>query len=725
MKMNLHPLLNPKSIAIIGISNDPSRIGGRIYRYLRKHGYKGDVFPINPKYQEIDGIRCYPDIASIPVEVDVALVAVPEKLVLSVLTEAGKAKVKAAIIYSSGFSELGEDGKEKQQKLKRLAEEYGISICGPNCVGVIGFHNQTAMSFSQFLDISYLIPGNIAFISQSGALGGALLNRIQDRSIGISHFISTGNEAVLETSDYIEYFLDDPNTSVIMALIEGIKDGDKFLRVADLALKRGKPIVVMKVGKTETGRKAASSHTGSMTGSDVVYDAVFKQKGVIRVEEIEDLYMIASTLSRCKLSKGHRVGIITTTGGGGVILSDELVEAGMVIPELSTPTIERLTSSKASFGIVKNPLDLTAQVVNDPLLFPTSIQTFIQDENLDNVIVALSMVTGDRSKERASYIIEAAKLTDKPILTWWASGSLSSPGMKMLEDSRVPLFTSPNGCVKALHSLVWYATYLKRKDDGVMGKIPSISKDDCLRLEKLLTTSSKVLTEDEGKEILASYGIPIPKEKMGRNFDEIKDAASDIGYPVALKVISPEITHKTETGGLRLNLRNENELANAYDVIMRDVSHHKPNAEIRGMLVQEMVPPGREVIVGVIQDPQFGPMVMFGLGGIFVEVLKDYSLRHVPLKESDAWEMIHEIKGYKILEGVRGEKRLDQEAIVRTLMAVSQMAQDLKGAFSEIDINPLVVYPARGGLKAIDCLFVKKKNACSDHTRPTRPPSPR
>jgi acyl-CoA synthetase (NDP forming) len=708
MKKNLHPLLNPKSIAIIGISNDPSRIGGRIYRYLRNHGYKGNVFPINPKYQEIDGIRCYPDVASIPVEADVALVAVPEQLVLSVLVEAGKAKVKAAIIYSAGFSELGDEGKEKQQKLKQLADEYGMSICGPNCVGIIGFHNQTAMSFSQFLDVSKLIPGDIAFISQSGALGGALLNRIQDRSIGISHFVSTGNEAILETSDYIEYFLDDPKTSVIMILMEGIKDGEKFLRVADLALKRGKPIVVMKVGKTEKGGKAASSHTGSMTGSDIVYDAVFKQKGVIRVEEVEDLYLTASTLSKCKPSKGHRVGIITTTGGGGVILSDELVSIGMDIPELSGPTIEGLTNTKASFGTVKNPLDLTAQVVNDPLLFPKSIQTFIQDENLDNIIVALAMVAGDRSKERASYIIEAARSTDKPILTWWASGSLSNPGMKMLEDSQVPLFTSPNRCVKALHSLVWYATYLKKKDDRVMGEVPSVSRENRLRLERLLTTSSKVLTEDEGKEILAYYGIPIPKEKMGRNFDEVKGAASDIGYPVALKVISPEITHKTETGGLRLNLRNENELANAYDVIMRDVSHHKPNAEIRGMLVQEMVPPGREVIIGVIQDPQFGPMIMFGLGGIFVEVLRDYTLRHVPLKELDAWEMIQEIKGYKILEGVRGEKRLDQEAIVRALMAVSHMAQDLKGAFSEIDINPLVVYPEKGGLKAIDCLFVKK-----------------
>jgi acetyltransferase len=317
------------------------------------------------------------------------------------------------------------------------------------------------------------------------------------------------------------------------------------------------------------------------------------------------------------------------------------------------------------------------------------------------------MVAGERSKERASYIIQAAGSTDKPVLTWWGSGSLSTPGMKMLEESRVPIFTSPHRGIKALHALVRYADYLKNGDDG-KSLVPPVTAESRLRIERLLKSSSRVLTENEGKEILSCYGIPVPKERLGKDLEETKGIASEIGYPVALKVVSPEITHKTEVGGLKLNIRNGNELGKAYDEIMRDVRNHNPDAEIRGMLVQEMVPPGREVIIGVIQDPQFGPMVMFGLGGIFVEILKDFSLRRAPLKERDAWEMVREIGGYKILEGVRGEKRSDREAIVRALMAVSQMAVDLKGAFSEIDINPLVVYPEGGGLKAIDCLFVKK-----------------
>ncbi len=706
--LNLHPLFNPESIAIIGVSKDPSRIGGRILKYLRTHGYGGKILLVNPKYDELDGIKCYPDLASIPFEIDVALVAVPEPSVLFVLEEAGKSKVKSAIIYSAGFSEIGEEGVKKQQELKQISQKNGMAVCGPNCVGMIGFHNKTAMSFSQFLDIPQLIPGNIAFISQSGALGGALLNRIQDRSIGISHFISTGNEAVLESSDFIEYLLDDPRTAVVMALIEGIRDADKFLRVTDLAVKKKKPVVVMKVGKTESGGKAAGSHTGSMTGSDRVYDAVFRQKGVIRVEEVEDLYLTASTLAKCHRPKGNRVGIITTTGGGGVILADKLVEMGMDLPDLSLGTAAKLTKTKASFGIVKNPLDLTAQVVNDPLLFPKSIETFIQDEAFDIIIVALAMVAGEKSKERAAYIIQAAHSTDKPILTWWASGSLSTPGMKMLEESRVPLFTSPHRGVKALHALVRYSRFLENDDDG-KSPILSSSISHHSKIEQLLKTSSEILTEDEGKEILSDYGIPIPKEGLGRSLEEIKGIASKTGYPVALKIISPKIAHKTEVGGLKLDIRNESELVKAHDEIMKNVKDHEPDAEIRGILVQEMVPSGKEIIIGMVQDPQFGPMIMFGLGGIFVEVLKDFSLRRAPLMERDAWEMIREIKGYKILEGVRGEKRSDLESIVKALMNFSQLAFDLRDIFSEIDINPLIVYPDREGIKAIDCLFVKKR----------------
>jgi acyl-CoA synthetase (NDP forming) len=707
--MDLRSLLNPQSIALVGVSKDPSRIGGRILKYLRQHEYDGRIFLVNPKYEAIEGIKCYPSIPSIPSPVDVALIAVPEQSVLSVLEEAGKAKVKSAIIYSAGFSELGDKGQARQQEIKNVAEEYEISVCGPNCVGIISFHNKTAMSFSQFLDVPQLLPGRIAFISQSGALGGALLNRLQDAGIGISYFISTGNEAVLESSDFMEYLFDDPDTSVIMCLMEGIKDGRKFLRVADLALERRKPIVLMKVGRTETGGRAASSHTGSITGSDDAYEAIFRQYGMIRVEEVEDLYQTASTLARCPLPRGNRVGIITTTGGGGVILTDKLVEMGMTVPDLSAKTTASLKETAASFGVIKNPLDLTAQVVNDPLLFPKSIETFVQDDHLDAVIVAQAMVAGERSKERASHIIRVADSTEKPIVTWWAAGSLSSPGTRFLEQSSVPLFRSPEQCVRALSALFRYSRFLEANKKE---KAPSaiLAHQKRSRIQEIITASSEILTEEGGMEILSCYGIPIPSQGLGKNIDEVKGIASKIGYPVALKIVSPQIKHKTEAGGLKLSIRDEKELQWAYERILKDIRRYDPQAKIVGMLVQEMVPPGKEVIVGVSRDPQFGPMVMFGLGGIFVEVIKDFSLRHAPIKEKDAWQMIREIKGYRILEGVRGEKKSDLAAIARTLMAFSQIAVDLEGTVSEIDVNPLVVYPENEGVKAIDCLFVKKED---------------
>jgi acetyltransferase len=711
MKFDLSSLLKPKSIALIGASRDPTRIGGRTLGYLTRHGYSGTIFPVNPKYEEIGGMKCYPTVTSIPSEIDVAIIAVPEEAVLSVLEEAGHRRVKAAIIYSAGFSELGPQGRSKQEQVKRLAEDRAVSVCGPNCAGVINFHHQIAMSFSQFLEVPRLIPGNIAFISQSGALGGALLNRIQDRGIGISYFISTGNEAVLESSDFIEYLLDDPATSVIMAIIEGIRDGKKFLRVADLAAEREKPLVVMKIGRTEAGGKAAISHTGSMTGSDAAYDAVFRQTGAIRVEEIEDLYVTASALAKCRLPSGNRVGIISTTGGGGVILTDKLVEMGMVVADLSPRTTAKIAETAASFGVVKNPLDLTAQVINDPLLFPKAVETFSQDENLDATIVALAMVAGETSGQRASYIIQAANSTEKPILTWWAAGSLSRPGTKMLEESRVPLFSSPDQCAKTLDALVRYSQFLKTAAiEGEKAPLISLSPRKRSHIKTLLKASSMTVSDDGGSEILCSYGIPVPSGGLGKDLTEIKEIASRIGYPVALKIVSPQIRHKTDARGLKLSISNDIDLAGAYEEILRNVKRYNPEAEMKGMLVQEMVPTGKEIIIGVTQDMQFGPMVLFGLGGIFTEILNDFSLRHAPLTEKDAWEMIREVKAYGILEGTRGDERLDLEGIVRTLMAVSQLAVDFVDVISEIDINPLVVYPEKGGVKAVDWLIVTKED---------------
>lgn len=705
--MDLSPLLKPQSVAIVGVSNDFSTIGGRVFKALINHGYKGKIFPINSEHEQVGGMRCYPCLSDINSEIDTILIAVEGKEATKTIEESGKKKIKSAIIYSSSSIKLREGGKLENERIVGLSKKYDLLICGPNSVGIVDFHDNITMSSSQFLDLPQLIPGKIAFVSQGGSLGEAIINRAQDNGIGSSYFISTGNEVVLELSDYIEYLLNDPHTSVIIVLMEGIRNAEKLLRVADLALEKKKPIVVMKVGRTAVGRKAVNSHTGFMAGSDAVYEAVFRQKGFIRVSEPDELYDTASMLARNSFPKGNRIGIVTTTCGGSVILLDKLAEMNMVIPELTSKTDRELSKIIADFDLIKNPLHLTSQYFSDPLLFPRALEIFARDEDLDAVVIVISVVSGEQSKEMARRIIQTAESLEKPMLIWWPGGSASAPGMQKLRESSVRFFTSPDQCVKALAASIRYVGVLQNRYGEKTVPIfilPSSRK----RIEAILEGSGRILTEDLSKEILSTYGIPTTSEKLSRSLDEAQKFAIEIGYPVALKIISPQIAHKTEIGGLRLSIGNEEELSLAYKQILDNAKKHSPEAEIKGVLVQEMAKPGKEVIVGMVQDPQFGPMIVFGLGGIFVEVLKDFSLRHAPLKEREAWAMIQNIKGYPVLKGVRGNSPCDLTAIVRVLMAVSQLAVDFQDSISSMDINPLIVYPDGQGVKVLDCLFVKK-----------------
>jgi len=405
--------------------------------------------------------------------------------------------------------------------------------------------------------------------------------------------------------------------------------------------------------------------------------------------------------------KGNRIGIITDTIAGAVILLDKLVELDMIVPELTYKTIQELSNTTDAFGLVRNPLSLTPELINDAILFPKSLELFARDENLDAVIVAISIVRGEQSKETASHIIKTAESLEKPMVTWWSGGSFSAPGMQMLEKSSVPFFTTPNQCVRVLVESLRYSRFLESQNDE-KGPGISISPSVRRRVEIILEDSERILTEDIGKEILSAYGIPVPFEKLSRNLDEAKKISAEIGYPIALKIISSQISHKTEAGGIKLGISNEKELSYAYEHLLDKVKKHSPEAEIKGVLVQEMVKESKEVIIGVLQDAQFGPIILFGLGGVFVEVLKDFSLRLAPLKERDAWSMIREIKGYRVLEGVRGDPPYDLPAIVRALIALSHLAIDFKKSIAAIDINPLMVYPDGRGVKALDCLFRKK-----------------
>jgi acetyltransferase len=735
MAFELSPLLNPESVAIIGVSKNSMRIGGRLFKYLSKHGYEGSLALVNPKYQELNGVTCYPAISDIPFPIDCALIAVPEKQVLPVLRECADSNVKAAVIFSSGFAEMGNSGKEAQNKIRELARTKNLRVCGPNCIGLINFNNRVALSFSQLLEIDNLIPGNIGFISQSGALGGSLVNRALDNNIGLSYFISSGNEADLDISDYIKHLvLHDEKTKVIAAVIEGFKDGAKFIEAAELALHHQKPLIVLKIGETEVGKKAAASHTGSLTGSDSVIDAVFNQKGVIRVHHYDELFQTASLFSKGRIPKGNKVGILTSTGGGGIIMADYYTKMGLTVPDPSPKTKELASKEIAAFGKVANPFDLTGQIFSDPEMFKRCMKLFVEDNNFDIIQVNVSMVAGQSSEQRGSMLLESIQGSSKPIVTWWAAGSLSEPGIKVLNGSEVALFRSPERCATAVKSLVKYYQHLESTTTRTAGgldftaiggkrqgrevpqsrsdRTPSISDVDSAtsleRAKELLAAADTNLSEHQSKELLSLYGIAVTREQVVTSPHEAIRFAEEIGFPVVLKIDSPDILHKSEARAIRLGVGSKEEILQCYDEIIKNAEKYDPDAKVNGVLVQEMIQDGTEVMIGMSQDPQFGPTIAFGMGGIFVEILKDISLRVAPLSKFDAEQMVNEIKGYPILQGIRGKKRSDIEAIVDILLRVARLAEDCRNTISEIDINPLIVFDEGRGVKALDALVVIK-----------------
>jgi acetate---CoA ligase (ADP-forming) len=711
MAFDLSALLNPASVAIVGVSENASRIGGRLFKYLLKHGYQGALSLVNPKYKELDGVKCYPSVTDIPVPVDCALIAVPEKFVIPVLNECADNQVKAAVVFSSGFAEMGTEGQEKQNQLKELARTKNMRICGPNCIGLVNFNDHTALSFSQVLELDSLIPGNIGLISQSGALGGSLVNRAVDMHIGLSYFISSGNEADLEVSDFIKYLvLHDENTKVIAALVEGFKDGPKFIEAAELARKHGKPIIMLKTGETEAGKKAAASHTGALVGSDAAIDAAFKQTGVIRVRNYDELLQTAALFSKGRVPKGNRVGILTSSGGGGIIMADYYTKLGLKVPQPSPRTEELASKEIASFGTVANPFDLTGQIFSDPDLFKRCMKLFLDENDFDIVQVNVSMVAGESGVMRGHHILDSARDSRKPVVTWWGAGSLSDPGVQVLNDSEIAVFSSPDRCAAAVKALVDYHCPPADQPDFDIDQADPGAAIPMDSVKSILTAGGNSLSEHQGKELLKLYGIPVTEERVATSPDEAVAQAEGIGFPVVLKIDSPDIIHKSEAQAVRVGVSTPAEVRQCYAEIMAGAQQYDPTAHINGILVQEMISGGTEIMVGMSEDLQFGPTIAFGLGGIFVEVLKDIALRVVPLSPSDAGQMVREIKGYQILEGVRGRNRADIPAIVDVLLKISRLVTDWKDYISEIDINPLVVFDEGCGVKALDALVVLKNS---------------
>jgi acyl-CoA synthetase (NDP forming) len=702
----LKTLFNPRSIALVGASGSISpfyTMTSAPLAYLINYDYQGKIFPVNPKYQEIKGIKCYPSLSAIPEEIDVVLVLTPAKDVPKILEESGRKGVKGIIVISAGFAETGEEGRIRQQQLKVLAEHYGFLLLGPNCNGLVNGVKGIPISFAVFLDGEKLRPGKIGFVSQTGALLSGIVSRAKEWGIGFSYLVGTGNEAHLDLADFLRFMVEDPWTEVIMALIEGVKDTKKFCAVAELALERGKPIIALKLGASESGVRSATSHTGNIAGSFPVYMGAFRQKGIIATRDVNDFLLTARTLLQTPVPKGEGIGVVTTSGGGAGLLSDLIHQEGFRLGNLSARSVQNLSSFIPWYSTAKNPFDFTAQFIGDPSFASKVYEVFLQDSDI-HILLLNIMPVPHHERKLINDLVEVGKRLKKPVAVLYIGGRPDQETEELINQENLPFFSSPLECVKTLGNLLRYNRYLKRVQDYGHLEFPRGNGKKALDLLKRRGTW---ITEIDRRKILSFYGIRSVKEKLATSLPEALSIADSFGYPVVLKAECHGLLHKTEVMGVELNIYKRSDLKQAYRRILKHFREALPNLRIEGVLVQEMVTDHvAEVIVGVTQDPQFGPTIMFGLGGTMVEAIHDVSFRICPLSTIDAKEMIEEVKGYRILTGFRGKPKGDIPALQKAVLGLSILATDLSESIREIEINPLMVYPEKKGVKAADTVFI-------------------
>jgi len=714
---DLNSLMNPKSVAIVGASPDFTKLNGMPLKYILVHQYSGNIYPVNPKYKEIKGIKCYPTISDLPDHIDVAEILVGSGKVIDVLAQCAQKKVKSAIVFSSGFDEIGSRGGDVQKKMKAIAEETGMIIHGPNCNGIVNFVKKIPLSFTPILNSEKLYDGKVGLISQSGGLGSHTLLHVfgdRHRSLRFSYYIGTGNEAALTLEDYLEFLVNDENTEVIACIVEGFRNGRRFMEISDQAFDRRKPIVILKLGVSEIGKNATMSHTAVVSGSRFVIDGLFKQKGILGVQTLEDLIDSCALFEKFKDIKSCRVGIITDSGGGAGLTADACDRYALSLPPLNDTMLKEIGTMMA-FGNPGNPLDLTGQSVGDVNLFEKSLELFYRSPDFDIIVIVIAADIPEGVEKQAATIIQQAEIFNKPTLTIF--GVASSPrveeAIEALKAKNIVVFPNIDSCFRAISNLAKYCSFqsnkLKMGDDTKISFKPVKSED----IRKVASGEEVGITEPEGSELLNKFGLPFANSRFVKSLNGAVKAAKEVGYPVVLKAVSPQISHKTEAKAVRLNVRNRMELEKAYHEVIANSKKFSPAADIKGVLVQEMINDGVEVIMGFAHDDQFGPVVVFGLGGIFVEVLKDVSFRIAPITRYDATEMIRGIKGYEILTGARNRKEADIDAIIESLIKISRMAMETSGYLRELDLNPVFVFEKGKGIKVVDYLFVMNNSLVS------------
>lgn len=706
----LDPFFNPRSIAVVGAGNNPRNPNGLTMLLLGLFDYKGKIYPVNPKHDEVYGEKCYVSLTEIEDDIDLAVIAVRADLVMGILKECARKNIRAVVIFTSGFAEIGGMGKEEQEKIRVFARENGIRILGPNCLGISNYYNGSMASFFYNLPQDFVFPRFFSFISQSGGVGWIIYQAMLQLGVGFNYFISTGNEADISFAEMLTYLVNREEVSIIGGYLEGLyRHGREFIEACEQAMLNKKLIAMLKVGKTSEGARAASSHTGALAGEDRVYDAVFSQKGVIRTDTIEEMSALISIYAAGKIPQGNGIGIITISGGGGVILADKCPAYGLDVVHLSEDTQQGLREYFPAFGASQNPVDLTSQIAMIPDLFQKTIKLVMDDPLVDVGVFLYNIdVPNPESNKK---IIDVYRQTEKPlvIFTFPTQDAYGLEAMDELIKAGIPVLQHIPSGLQAISDLSrWSAR--TNEFASIHSELQSYRRAYELKeKEKVFPPGRRILTESHAKRILSAYGIPVTGEILAVTAREAIKAAENIGYPVALKVESPDIVHKSNAGGVILNLNTAAEVEKGFSQIMRRARRYKEDALIDGVLVQEMLRPGLEVIVGLKRDPIFGPMILFGLGGIFVEILEDVSMKVAPLSGKDAREMIREIKGFRVLEGVRGQPPRDLESLTEILMGLSRLALEYADDIEELDINPLIVYEEGQGAVAADALIILKE----------------
>ena len=697
---DLRGLLSPRSIAIIGATPDLGRVGGRPIAYLKRYGFTGDIYPVNPKHQAIDGLKCYPAIDALPQVPDMAILAVPARIVCSVVEACQAFGVKAFTAYSSGFAESGEEGALLEQRLRALIKSGGSVLCGPNSQGIANFLDSTVAYFTSELGREDVVPGPIGFVSHSGVFGGIMATECIQRGLGLGYLVSTGNEAGIDFADAAAYMARDPRIRVVAGYMEGVRDAEKLRAAAEIANAEGKPLVILKAGRNAESAAAAASHTGALAGSYACHRAAFRQWGILEADNSDELFDIVEAFAlTTKRVRGPRIGILTNSGGIGVLCADQLGANGLEVPAFESATEKALGADMHSFVSPRNPVDVALQALDDPDCIARHAARIAKDSNIDAVLCFPGVIRR-HVPEIAEAIARVAAESDKPVLAGWLGGE--GAGVAQLHQAGVPVYPEPARAARVLRAMYQFSEFRPTERTAALPDMASAVQ------AMTAFPASGALAESDSRALLSAAGIESVSGGLACNVEEALAIAGEVGYPVVLKVDSADIAHKSEAGGVVLGIKTDAELRQAYGDILASVAAEAPSAKISGIGVFEMVQGAVELIAGIRRDPIFGPVLLLGMGGVFAEILDDNVLRVTPLAAGEADAMARQLKGFAILDGARGRPFADTGALAGVLERLAALALACP-EIEEIDINPLMLLPRGQGARAADALVVLRE----------------